>query len=114
MHKSAQELYTKLTKPQKGYQFIPLECNKPQKFTLSAMKSDLESLSGWIKKMQEYINTGHSDPETWKHTSTVKTIIKGFLDDHIKQRCESSLDEPTLLSNPRNSKRTFFGLRTKG
>merc|ERR1711954_550285 len=92
VHKPAQELYTRLTKPQKGYQFKPLECNKPPKLTLSAMKSDWETLSGWIKKMQEYINTGHSDPEAWKHTSTVRTITKGFLDDHIKKRCESNLD----------------------
>ena len=92
VHKAGQALYTRLTKPQKGYQFKPLECNKPLKLTLSAMKLDWETLSGRKKKMQEYCNTGLSEPEAWKHTPTVRTIIKGFLDDHIKQRCESSLD----------------------
>merc|ERR1711954_236426 len=92
VHKVAQELYTRLMKPQKGYQFKPLECIKPPKLTLSAMKSDWETLSGWKKKMQEYCNTGLSEPEAWKHIPTVRTIIKGFLDNHIKQRCESSLE----------------------
>ena len=92
VHKAAQDLYTRLTKPQKGYQFKPIEVNKPPKRTLSVMKSDWETLSGWKKKMQEYVTTDYSDPESWKHTPTVRTIIKGFLDDHIKQRCKFSLE----------------------
>ena len=42
--------------------------------------------------MQEYCNMGLSKPEASKHTPTVRTIIKGFLDNPIKQRCESSLE----------------------
>merc|ERR1711954_46890 len=33
-----------------------------------------------------------TDPEAWQHTSTNRNIIKGYIDDHIKQRCESSLE----------------------
>ena len=84
INKSAQEVYTRLTKPQKGFQFKPLECNKPQKLTLSLMKLEWETLSGWIRKMNEYISSGHTDPEACNHTATVRTIIKGILDDHIK------------------------------
>ena len=74
VHKAGQALYTRLTKPQKGYQFKPIEVNKPPKLTPSAMKSDWEMLSGWKKKMQEYCNMGLSEPEAWKHTPTVRTI----------------------------------------
>ena len=94
MHSAAQDLYLRLTKPQKGYQFKPIEVNKPPKLTLLAMKSDWERLSGWKEKMQEYCKTGLSKPEAWKYTLIliVRTIIKGFLDSHIKQRSESSLE----------------------
>merc|ERR1711954_602043 len=33
-----------------------------------------------------------TDPEAWQHTKTNRNIIKGFIDDHIKQHCESSLE----------------------
>ena len=39
INKSAQEVYTKLNRPQKGYQFKPLDCNKPKTLMLSAMKT---------------------------------------------------------------------------
>ena len=97
INKSAQEVYTRLTRPQIGFQFKPLECNKPQKLTLSSMKSEWETLSGWIRKRKEYISSGHTYPEACNHTATIRTIIKGFLDDHIKQRCESSLDATTTV-----------------
>ena len=42
--------------------------------------------------MQEYCITGLSDPEAWQHTPTIRSIIKGCIDDHIKQRCETNLD----------------------
>ena len=76
-------MYTKLNRPQKGYGFKPLECNKPKTLTLSAMKAEWETLSGWIRKMKEYISSGHTDPEANNHTPTVRTILKGFLDDNI-------------------------------
>ena len=60
--KSAQEVYTRLTKPKKRFQFKLLECNKPQKLTLSSMKSEWETLSYWTKKMKKYISSGHTDP----------------------------------------------------
>ena len=62
MNKAAQELYTKLTRPQKGFQFKPLECNKPKKLMLASIKLDWETLSGWTRKMKEYISSGHTDP----------------------------------------------------
>ena len=52
IHKTAQDLYNKLTKPQKGFQFRPMELNKHPRLTLSTLKSEWETLSGW-KKMQE-------------------------------------------------------------
>ena len=57
IHKYAQELYNRLTKPQKGYQFRPIQVNKPPKLTLAALKTDWGNLSGWKKKMQEYCIT---------------------------------------------------------
>ena len=42
--------------------------------------------------MKEYIASGHTDPEANHHTPTVRTILKGFLDDNICQRVETSLD----------------------
>ena len=47
--------------------------------------------------MKEYISSGHTDPEACNHTATVRTIIKGFLDDHIKARVEPSLDAATTV-----------------
>ena len=99
-----------------GYQFKPIEVNNPPKLTLSAMKSDWEMLSGWKKKMQEYCFTGLSEPEAWKHTPTVRTIIKGFLDDHIKQRVEPSLDAAATvdqLYKVLKDQESIFGPRIK-
>ena len=42
--------------------------------------------------MQEYCTTRLPDPKAWQHTPTVRSIIKGFIDDHIKQRCKTSLE----------------------
>ena len=47
--------------------------------------------------MKEYISSGHTDPEASNHTPTVRMIIKGFLDDHIRQRLETSLDTATTV-----------------
>ena len=47
--------------------------------------------------MKEYIASGHTDPEANHHTPTVRTILKGFLDDNIRQRVESSLDLATTV-----------------
>ena len=35
---------------------------------------------------------GLSNPKAWQHTKTIRNIIKGFIDDHIKQRCESRME----------------------
>ena len=75
----AQDLYNRLIKPQKGFQFRPIEANKPPKLTLTALKGDWETLSGWKKKMQDYCMTGLSDPEALEHTHTIRSIIKGAL-----------------------------------
>ena len=45
--------------------------------------------------MKEYIASGHTDPEANHHTPSVRTILKGFLDDNICQRVETSLDLAT-------------------
>ena len=90
--KGAQEIYTRLTAPQKGYAFKPLDNSKPKVLTLSSMKSDWETLSNWEKKLKEYIQSGHQDPEANKHTPAVRTILKSFLDENIRQRVERNLD----------------------
>ena len=61
------------------------------------MKAEWETLSGWIQKMKEYISSGHTDPEANNHTPTVRTILKGFLDNNIRQRVETSLDSATTV-----------------
>ena len=40
IHKYEQDLYNRLAKPQKGYQFRPIEVNKPPKLTMAALKTD--------------------------------------------------------------------------
>ena len=74
-----------------------MDCNKPKTLTLGAMKAEWETLSGWIRKMKEYISSGHTDPEANHHTPTVRAILKGFLDDNIRQRVETSLDLATTV-----------------
>ena len=95
--KAAEETYTKLNKPQKGYGFKPLDVNKPKTLTLGAMKAEWETLSSWTRKMKEYISSGHTDPEANHHTPTVRAILKVFLDEHICQRVETSLDLATTV-----------------
>ena len=97
INKSAQKVYKRLNKPQKGFQYKPLECNKPKTLRLSSMKAEWETLSGWIRNMKEYISSGNTDPEACNHTATVRMIIKGLLHDHIKQRVEPSLDAATTV-----------------
>ena len=89
--KAAQDVYTKINTPQKGYCFKHLNCSKPKILSLSSMKNEWETLSNWVRKMKEYIASGHTDPEANKHTPTVRTLLKGFLDDNICQRVEKTL-----------------------
>merc|ERR1711954_399238 len=90
--KGAQEIYNRITTPQKGYAFKPLDNTKPKVLSLSSMKNDWETLSNWEKKLKEYIQSGHQDPEANQHTPAVRTILKSFLDENIRQRTERNLD----------------------
>ena len=81
--KAAQDIFTKINAPQKGYAFKPLDCSKPKTLSLSAMKNEWETLSTWVRKMKEYISSGHTDPEANSHTPTVRTLLKGFLDENV-------------------------------
>ena len=47
--------------------------------------------------MKEYIASGHTYPEANNHTPTVRTLLKGFLDDNIRQRVETNLDLATTV-----------------
>merc|ERR1711954_12829 len=54
-----------------------------------------------------------TDPEAWQHTSTNRNIIKGFIDDRIKQRCESSLEAAKTVEDLYEiwmTRRRYFGL----
>ena len=95
--KAAQDVYTKITTPQKGFSFKPLDISKPKTLTLSLMKNDWETLSNWEKKLKEYIASGHTDPEANRHAPTVRTILKSFLDENIGQRVETNLDLATTV-----------------
>ena len=95
--RAAQGVYTKINTPQKGYSFKPLDCSNPKTLTLSSMKKEWETLSSWVRKMKEYIASGHTDPEANNHTPTVRTLLKGFLDDNIRQRVETNLDLATTV-----------------
>ena len=95
--KYAQDVYTKVTTPQKGYSFKPLDVSKPKVLTLSSMKNDWETLSNWVKKLKEYIASGDQEPEANQHTPAVRTILKGFLDENIRQRVERNLDLATSV-----------------
>ena len=77
--KGAQEIYTKLTTPQKGYSFKPLDNSKPKVLTLSSMKNDWETLSNWVKKLKEYIASGHQEPEANQHTQQLGQFSRVFL-----------------------------------
>merc|ERR1711954_120612 len=90
--RGAQEIYNKITTPKKGYSFKPLDNTKPKVLSLSSMKNDWETLSNWEKKLKEYIQSGHQDPEANQHTPAVRTILKSFLDKNIRQRTERNLD----------------------
>ena len=90
--RGAQEIYNKVTAPKKGYAFKPLDNTKPKVLSLSSMKNDWETLSSWEKKLKEYIQSGHQDPEANQHTPGVRTIMKSFLDENIRQRTERNLD----------------------
>ena len=61
------------------------------------MKNDWETLSNWVKKLKEYIASGHQEPEANQHTPAVRTILKGFLDENIRQRVERNLDLATSV-----------------
>ena len=95
--KAAQDVYTKMSTPQKGYSFKPLDVSKPKVLTLSLMKNDWETLSNWLKKLKEYIARGHTEPEANHHTPTVRTLLKSFLDENIRQRVETNLGLATTV-----------------
>ena len=38
-----------------------------------------------------------SDPEALEHTPTIRSVIKGCIDDHVKQHCEVQLDAATTV-----------------
>merc|ERR1711954_569885 len=95
--KAAQDVYTKINTPQKGYSLDPFDCSKPKILSLSSMKNEWETLLNWVRKMKEYIASGHTDPEANKHTPTVRTLLKGFLDDNICQRVETNFDLATTV-----------------
>ena len=50
--KAAQDVYTKINAPQKGYSFKPLDVSKPKTLTLSLMKNNWETLSNRVKKLK--------------------------------------------------------------
>ena len=91
------ESFKKLTKPAKGYQFKPIEAYKPPKLSLSALKSKCETLLNWTKKMQEYCITGFSDHEALEGTPTISSVIKGCIENHVKQPCKVQLDAATTV-----------------
>ena len=47
--------------------------------------------------MKEYFITGFSDPEALEHTPTIRSMIKGCIDNHIKQCCKVQLDAATRV-----------------